>query len=426
MIGRRGGCGRAAALLAAFLACVPCPGLCQAGDLEPSPPVVSLPKQAFGPEDIAVIVNDSDPQSLRVASYYGAKRAIPASHLIHVAFAPGKSKMDPVEFQTLYERVRRQTPADVQAYVLTWPAPYRVGCLSITMAFAVGYDESYCAKGCRLTRPSPYFASDSDRPDTDYGLRPTMALAGRDFDEVRRLIDRGVQSDERRPTGTAYLVETPDTARNVRAGGYPMVTKAFGSVIKVETIKAESLTGRPDVLFYFTGAVDVPGIRTNAFVPGAVADHLTSTGGQLTDSRQMSSLRWLEAGATGSYGTVVEPCNFISKFPDPVTLIGAYVTGSTLIEAYWKSVLMPGQGIFIGEPLARPYGGYAMIKDEKGWMLSTHALRLGGYQLEQAESPIGPFRVVGTLVKASADATEFRLPLPVARYYRLIEAAVQQ
>jgi hypothetical protein len=27
-----------------------------------------------------------------------------------------------------------------------------------------------------------------------------------------------------------------------------------------------------------------------------------------------------------------------------------------LIEAYWKSVAWPGQGIFIGEPLARPFG----------------------------------------------------------------------
>jgi threonine synthase len=32
----------------------------------------------------------------------------------------------------------------------------------------------------------------------------------------------------------------------------------------------------------------------------------------------MSALRWLEAGASGSYGTVVEPCNHPAKFPDAV------------------------------------------------------------------------------------------------------------
>jgi hypothetical protein len=33
-----------------------------------------------------------------------------------------------------------------------------------------------------------------------------------------------------------------------------------------------------------------------------------------------------------------------------------YLRGQTLIEAYWRSVQQPGQGIFIGEPLARPFG----------------------------------------------------------------------
>jgi len=70
----------------------------------------------------------------------------------------------------------------------------------------------------------------------------------------------------------------------------------------------------------------------------------------------MSALRWLEAGATASYGTVVEPCNFPQKFPDPGVAMRHYLDGDTAVEAYWKSVVWPGQGLFIGEPLARPYG----------------------------------------------------------------------
>jgi len=69
----------------------------------------------------------------------------------------------------------------------------------------------------------------------------------------------------------------------------------------------------------------------------------------------LAALRWREAGATGSYGTVAEPCNLPQKFPNPAIVIGRYLRGETLIEAYWKSVLMPGQGIFIGEPLAAPF-----------------------------------------------------------------------
>ena len=69
----------------------------------------------------------------------------------------------------------------------------------------------------------------------------------------------------------------------------------------------------------------------------------------------LSALKWLEAGATGSYGAVVEPCNFPQKFPHPAVVIGRYIRGERLIEAYWKSVAWPGQGVFIGEPLAAPF-----------------------------------------------------------------------
>jgi uncharacterized protein (TIGR03790 family) len=92
------------------------------------------------------------------------------------------------------------------------------------------------------------------------------------------------------------------------------------------------------------------------FRPGAVADHLTSSGGVLIGGDQMSIVNWLRQGATGSYGSVSEPCNFPQKFPDPGIFFNHYLRGDTLLEAYWKSVAMPGQGLFIGEPLARPYG----------------------------------------------------------------------
>ncbi len=38
-------------------------------------------------------------------------------------------------------------------------------------------------------------------------------------------------------------------------------------------------------------------------------------------------MRWLEAGATGSYGTVVEPCAITQKFPNPAVVIGRYLLG---------------------------------------------------------------------------------------------------
>jgi hypothetical protein len=75
----------------------------------------------------------------------------------------------------------------------------------------------------------------------------------------------------------------------------------------------------------------------------------------MPDSSQMSAMKWLESGATGSFGAVIEPCNFPQKFPNANIAMRHYLSGDSLIEAYWKSVPWPGHGIFVGEPLAKPY-----------------------------------------------------------------------
>jgi uncharacterized protein (TIGR03790 family) len=125
--------------------------------------------------------------------------------------------------------------------------------------------------------------------------------------------------------------------------------------VTIHRLRAEALRDAADVLVYQLGRAQVDALDTVRFVPGALADHLTSHGGDLLGTAQMSSLRWLAAGATASYGTVSEPCNHWQKFPNPSVLLRHYLNGDSAIEAYWKSVAWPAQGLFIGEPLAAPY-----------------------------------------------------------------------
>ena len=313
------------------------------------------PANAIETSQLAVVINMDDPVSYAIGEYYVVRRRVPVSNIIKIRFAPGSTTMSEGEFKILKAEVERQTVSNVQAYVLTWAAPYRVECMSITAAFAFGFNRAYCASGCKLTEPSPLFNSTSREPYTEFGMRPTMSLAARDFEDAVALIDRGVRSDGTMPKAHAYLMATSDKARNVRAVNYPVVRQLLGKRVATSILRQDVLYGARDVLFYFTGRAKVAGLETLGFKPGAVADHLTSFGGMLTDSKQMSALRWLEAGATGSYGTVQEPCNFPQKFPDPVILVDSYLRGETLLEAYWKSVAMPGQGVFIGEPLASPF-----------------------------------------------------------------------
>lgn len=314
-------------------------------------------KRAITSRNLAVIVNQSDPLSVRIAEYYQIQRNIPEENLIFVNFEAGNHTLSVEEFEALKATIELAISDSIQAYVLTWAAPYRVGCMSITSAFADGFDQTHCASGCIGTKDNPYFNSYSVNPYQDFNLRPTIALAAQNFEQAQQLIDRGVAADGAFPYKAAYFVSTSDKSRNVRSRFYlGALSRLRRSFFEGKIVQADSLENKTDVMFYFTGLADVPNVETNQFVPGAIADHLTSFGGLLTGSPQMSSLKWLEAGATGSYGAVYEPCNFVQKFPNPEIVVTHYLNGDTLLEAYWKSVQWPGQGIFIGEPLARPFG----------------------------------------------------------------------
>jgi uncharacterized protein (TIGR03790 family) len=312
--------------------------------------------------ELAVIVNAEDPNSMAIGEYYAERRRIPKQNILRVHFAPGAVVMSGEQFRRVRQELQGQMPTGIEAQVLTWIKPWRVDCMAITTAFAAGYDPAYCAGGCQLTRRSPYFNAESDRPFEDFGLRPTMLLGARSLAMARDLIERGIHADNSDPAGTAYLVETSDRFRSVRAQAFADIRERLASVFRIEHVHADAIENRDDVMFYFTGLLQVPALRSNRFQPGAIADHLTSTAGVLEGGSQMSSLEWLDAGATASYGTVVEPCNFPEKFPNPGLVISRYLRGETIIEAYWKSVMMPGQGLFIGEPLAAPFAFRRMLR----------------------------------------------------------------
>jgi uncharacterized protein (TIGR03790 family) len=381
--------------------------------------VVELPRSGIRADELAIIVNQRDPLSRQIAHYYQQRRHIPEANIIRVAFTPGKRVLSRGEFEQIKRQVDAATGAHIQAYALAWTAPYRVDCMSISSAFALGFDQAWCAQGCKMTRQSEYYNAATTRPWSDTGVRPTMMLAARDLSEAKKLIDRGQRADARMPRGNIYLVETSDRNRSVRASVFPMVERAFGSTLPVHWERAESIKNKSNILFYFTGLTHVPDIGSNHYLPGAMADHLTSSGGVLTGGSQMSALRWLEAGATGSYGAVVEPCNFIAKFPNPAVAIYHYLRGNTLIEAYWKSVAMPGQGVFIGEPLAQPFRGYTLRKLKGSWILNSPILSLGTYRVLAADHPDDPLETIYDVVPVLPMQPGIILGEPLRTRYRI-------
>jgi len=274
---------------------------------------------------------------------------------------PVRNALKASEFESLAAQIEAHFDPSIQALALAWNQPYAVGRQSITGALALGVDSGLCERSCAPTEPSPYFNSASARPWSDLRMRPSMLLAASDVPSAHALIERGVAADgslglRGAPPVHARFVITGDVARSVRSRLYPApaLLRRYGVEL---TVESGGVSENPDrVLLYLTGLAEVPNLDRLDFVPGALADHVTSFGGRLDGGgAQMSAREWLDAGATASYGTVSEPCNHLQKFPHPQALLLHYLQGSTALEAYWKSVAWPSQGVFIGEPLAAPF-----------------------------------------------------------------------
>ncbi|MCV2359279.1 TIGR03790 family protein [Paucibacter sp. TC2R-5] len=310
--------------------------------------------------ELGLVINTADPYSVAVGESYASQRGIPQANIARVVL-PVKASLSLAEFTALQAQVQEKLGPQVQALALAWNLPYAVECNSITSALAMGFQPEICRNTCGPSKLSPYFSYVGARPFTDLGLRPAMMLASRSVEDAKALIARGVEADQSLPSfasSNAFFVSTPDAARNVRAVQFPPATRLAPWGVNVRRESSQALPAMQRTLLYTTGLVRVEGLASVDWLPGALADHLTSFGGRLDNDSttgQMSALDWLQSGATASYGTVSEPCNHRQKFPHPQLLLLFYLQGVTALEAYWHSVAWPAQGVFVGEPLAAPF-----------------------------------------------------------------------
>lgn len=315
-------------------------------------------------DELGLVINTADPYSVAVGEYYAKRRGIPAGQVLRVHL-PVRPSLTREEFAALDQTIRSQMPEHVNGLALAWVQPYAVDCNSLTSALGMGLQPQVCANTCAATHVSPYTSYFGAKPWLVIGLRPTMQLAARSVPAAMAMIERGIASDHTLVTSgsepaLAYLASTPDAARNVRERLFPPAGPVPGVAgLAVARVNSEALPPMRRTLIYLTGLIRVPKPLGGEWLPGALADHLTSAGGLLdkppANEGQMNVLDWIDAGATASYGAVSEPCNHLQKFPHPQMLISAYAQGVSALEAYWHSVAWPAQGVFVGEPLAAPF-----------------------------------------------------------------------
>ncbi len=188
---------------------------------------------------------------------------------------------------------------------------------------------------------------------------------GNAIGEIIDMIDRSVASDGTRPVGTFYFMETDDDFRSPPRD--PLFEDTINAMLadgaQAEEIMADLPIGETDCLGILTGEDNLP-IEEGDFevLPGAFCDHLTSFAATFDTGAQTKMSEWIRKGASGTMGTVEEPCVFglpdggiPGKFPHP-QLHNWYFRGLSLGEALFRSIeWTPFQCLFYGDPLTQPF-----------------------------------------------------------------------
>ena len=327
--------------------------------------------------NVIVVVNQKSTNSVQLGNDYCELRDVPPQNLFRMTnWTGGSTGWSLGEFTNnllnpLLDMIAsRGLTNQVEVVLLSMDIPYRVtdsaGQNSTTSALFYGFKTNGTPvsgiPSCSLPDNSSNSYAYSEMPFNQ--ARPNtattnsflaMMLTDNSFAGAESILRRGVAADGTFPTQSVWLEKTTDSARNVRFVEFDnavfenQVAGNF-NVVRTNT----NATVFTNAFGLQTGLANFS-LATNAFAPGALGDSLTSFGGKILENPgQTTALAFLNAGASGSYGTVVEPCNWTQKFPDPMDYF--YQTrGFSVAEAYYQSLLNPFEGLLVGEPLAAPF-----------------------------------------------------------------------
>lgn len=356
----------------------------------------SLQSKAGGSaENVLLIIDPADRDSLYVGNYYKSMRRIPDANILYfsasansytqfrqtnLAAAMGHLTQRQVSDHVDYIIVSAADEFAVSAPGLVTDSCAPVTRFSLSGAYSLARLAASIAAGqvSSLQLNGYYSGSDSFRAFSSQtgwsnGLPSGAPAAPRYFigaqlgytgslgntvAEVLQMIDSAVAVDGTRPAGNYYFMQTTDVLRsNPRHSAFPAaVSSIVGSGGSAQHLQNILPDNRDDCLGIMTGWAS-PGILTAPITirPGAFCDHMTSFAATFDTGSQEKISLWIRRGAAGSWGAVEEPCNYPGKFPH-ARLHVYYHMGASLGEATFRSVAAaPFQGMLLGDPLTQPF-----------------------------------------------------------------------
>lgn len=343
-------------------------------------------------ENVLLIVDPSNAESLHVANHYRAARGIPARNVVYMAPTPAtyanavavqtKAFLGALDDLAIADHVDYVVLPSGGSFFVSAPGLVSDGCAAVNRfaaptPYALVRIESTVLAGTGSNLGNGFFKNGDDARAFDgsiaynggapnasgkrYFIGAMLGYTGANGNtksEVLATIDRSVAADGTHPVGTIYFMQTNDPARSgPRQGLFPSaVTTITNLGGQAQHLFADLPLGQNDCLGVMTG-VATPDVQNGNFtlLPGSFCDHLTSFAATFEDTSQTKMSRWITRGASGTSGTVEEPCNYAGKFPT-ARLHVFYEQGSSLGEAWFRSLAyVPFQQLFTGDPLTRPF-----------------------------------------------------------------------
>jgi uncharacterized protein (TIGR03790 family) len=316
-----------------------------------------------------VVVNQNSSNSCELGNYYCQYRQVPPENVLRINWSGGNTLWSSNDFQTnlvmplLNMLTTRQLTNQVEYVVLSMDIPFQTSfgstVNSTTSALfyglrlgngndSFGVTNSYAGSEGAFYQTTPAGA-------TGYSFLAAMITAG-SLAQAKQLVGQGVTGDCTSPQKSVVLAKNSDPLRNIR---FPYFDNAIfninvlgvSSILRTNTDLVWSPSG---CLGFETGFAQFS-VPQSMFVPGAIADSLTSFGGVIFGpNSQTNLLAFINAGATGSYGTVAEPGTDVQKFPNPQVYF-YQARGFNLAESYYQSVNVPYLGLVVAEPLSAPF-----------------------------------------------------------------------
>ena len=359
---------------------------------------------AGGGENLLLVVNPNDEPSLRIANAYVAARHIPICNILYLSppASPGgfttidisEAQFDSSYLAPIYNAIAARGLMNQIDYIGTLGQSQVVGQVCINNCLAqltqlhngmtVGsltYRESELCQDPTFLNTNIFTYT----PGTNTAIHHTQLLPslsgtapnvqwyisgmigytgqyGMSPGQVIQSLLRSVAGDGAKPAGTIYFENNSDIRSSTRAPYWPSVQNYMTAhgISWIQQGNSSAPVNCRNVLGAEIGASGYGAPNGSNYVPGAWADCLTSNGGEYDQFWQTQAVMMLQGGCAGSAGTIAEPLAQQSRFP----LCDIWVfqhDGSTLGEAFYKSVYYPDMIMFQGDLLSQAFADIPQV-----------------------------------------------------------------